>query len=85
MLGLTVSALAMTVAKADPKAPDSDASSAKVVPGAHRQIFKSGSCHDLGYAWPGIAFPILAADHRRQPVTAYICQRDFQFAPHDWP
>jgi len=83
MLGLAVAPLAITAAKSDPQTPDSDKSSAKSVHGTH--LFKSGSCHDLGYAWQGIAFPILAAERRQQPVTAYICQRDFQFAPHDWP
>ena len=84
MLGLAVSSLPMTAAKSDPQTSDSD-KSAKPVPGTYRQRFTSGSCHDLGYAWQGIAFPILAAEHRQQPVTAYICQRDFRFAPHDWP
>jgi hypothetical protein len=83
LLALVVAPFALTQAKA--KAEDSDASSAKPRHAAQRVIYQSGSCHNFGYAWPGISFPMPVAWAPQRTVTAWICMRDFQLAPHDWP
>lgn len=80
-LALAASALP-SVAK--DKDDDASASDAKPAPVVHHRLFYMGSCTTLGYSWPGIAFPISDGPPSKR-VTAYICMRQFRFAPHDWP
>jgi hypothetical protein len=76
-IGLALSATAQA------KDDDSDNTGPKPMPFPKR-IYQGGSCHNYGYAWPGISFTIFD-DNPKKPVRAWICMREFTLAPHDWP